>query len=201
MAYISGANLALSVTLNAVLTLLASFITPSYMSVFADQFVLINGDVLSISIIMILPIIAGLLFNHWLYGRFPIVDRGMPKLSTLGITIIITVITAVGRDSLLDIGALLVVWVLLHNILGYAFGYGSAKLFGMNEASSRTIALEVGMQNLGLASGIAVEMGRVVSMGLAPAVFGPIMNITGSSLAAWRHGKITETSIEENKRL
>jgi BASS family bile acid:Na+ symporter len=135
MAYISGANLALSVTLTVVITLLASFITPFYMSVFADQFVPINGDVLSISIIMILPIIAGLLFNHRLHGRFPIVDRAIPKLSTLGIIIIIRVITAVGRDSLLDIGALLVVWVLLHYILGFAFSYGSAKLFGMDEAS------------------------------------------------------------------
>jgi BASS family bile acid:Na+ symporter len=125
----------------------------------------------------------------------------MPKLSTLGITMIITVITAVGRDSLLDIGALLVVWVLLHNILGYAFGYGSATLFEMNVASSRTIASEVSMQNPGLASGIALEMGRAASMGLVPAVFGPIMNMTGSSLAAWWRGKIAETSIEENKRL
>jgi BASS family bile acid:Na+ symporter len=71
MAYISGTNLALSVTLTAVLTLHASFITPFYMSLFADQFVPINGDILSVSIIMILPIIAGLLFNHWFMVAFP----------------------------------------------------------------------------------------------------------------------------------
>jgi BASS family bile acid:Na+ symporter len=117
----------------------------------------------------------------------------MPKLSMVGIAIIITVITAAGRDSLLDIGMVLIVLVFIHNILGYAFGYGGAKLFGMDEASSRTIAFEVGMQNSGLASGIAVEMGRVASMGLAPAVFGPMMNITGSSLAAWWKNKITSS--------
>jgi BASS family bile acid:Na+ symporter len=191
MAYISGANLALSLSLTALSTLLAPFITPFYMSLFADQFVPIDtlAMFLSISKIVILPIIAGLLFNHLLHGRFPIVDRAMPKLSMLGIAIIITVITAAGRDSLLDIGAMLVVLVLVHNILGYVMGYGSAKLFGMDEASSRTIAFEVGMQNSGLASGIAVEMGRVATMGLAPAVFGPIMNITGSSLAVWWRGK------------
>jgi BASS family bile acid:Na+ symporter len=191
MAYISGANLALSLTLTAVSTLLAPIITPFYMSLFADQFVPIDtmAMFLSISKIVILPIIAGLLFNHLLHGRFPIIDSAMPKLSMLGIAIIITVITAAGRDSLLDIGLVLVVLVLIHNLLGYVFGYGSAKLFGMDEASSRTIAFEVGMQNSGLASGIAVEMGRIASMGLAPAVFGPIMNITGSSLAAWWRGK------------
>ena len=191
MAYISGANLALSLTLTAVSTLLAPFITPFYMSLFADQLVPIDtmAMFLSISKIVILPIIAGLLFNRLLHGRFPIIDRAMPKVSMLGIAIIITVITAAGRDSLLDIGLVLVVLVLIHNILGYVFGYGSAKLFGMDEASSRTIAFEVGMQNSGLASGIAVEMGRVATMGLAPAVFGPIMNVTGSSLAAWWRGK------------
>jgi len=55
----------------------------------------------------------------------------------------------------------------------------------MDEKSCRTIALEVGMQNGGLASGIALQMGKVATIGLAPAVFGPMMNITGSSLATW----------------
>ena len=199
MAYISGANLALSLTLTAVSTLLAPFITPFYMSLFADQLVPIDtmAMFLSISKIVILPIIAGLLFNRLLHGRFPIIDRAMPKVSMLGIAIIITVITAAGRDSLLDIGLVLVVLVLIHNILGYVFGYGSAKLFGMDEASSRTIAFEVGMQNSGLASGIAVEMGRVATMGLAPAVFGPVMNITGSSLAAWWRGKQPESPTDK----
>jgi BASS family bile acid:Na+ symporter len=198
MAYISGANLALSLTLTAISTLIAPFITPFYMSLFADQFVPIDAMAmfLSISKIVILPIIAGLLFNHFLHGRFPIVDRAMPKLSMICIAIIITVITAAGRDSLLEIGLLLVVLVLIHNMLGYVFGYGGAKLLGLDEASSRTIAFEVGMQNSGLAAGISLEMGRVASMGLAPAVFGPVMNITGSSLAAWWRGKQPESSIK-----
>ncbi|MEQ3653493.1 MAG: bile acid:sodium symporter family protein [Glaciecola sp.] len=191
MAYISGANLALSLTLTAVSTLLAPFITPFYMSLFADQFVPIDAMAmfLSISKIVILPIILGLAFNHFLHGKFPFVDKAMPKISMLGIAIIITVITAAGRDSLLSIGLILIVLVLIHNILGYVLGYGSARVMGMDEASSRTIAFEVGMQNSGLASGIALEMGKVASMGLAPAVFGPMMNITGSSLAAWWRGK------------
>jgi len=59
----------------------------------------------------------------------------------------------------------------------------------MDEKSCRTIALEVGMQNGGLASGIALEMGKVATIGLAPAAFGPRMNVTGSSLATWWRGK------------
>jgi BASS family bile acid:Na+ symporter len=66
----------------------------------------------------------------------------------------------------------------------------------LDEQSSRTIALEVGMQNAGLASGIALQIGKVATVGLAPAVFGPMMNITGSSLANWwRNKKATKKSI------
>lgn len=194
MAYISGANLALSLTLTAISTLLAPFITPLYMSYFAGEFIPIDAVAMFISIskIVILPIVAGLVFNHFFHGRFPLIDRGLPKISMLGIACIITIITAAGRDNLLSIGVMLIVLVLIHNLLGYLLGYGSAKLLGMDEASSRTIAFEVGMQNSGLASGIALEMGRVASTGLAPAVFGPVMNITGSSLAVWWRGKLEQ---------
>ena len=191
MAYISGANVALSLTLTAVSTMLAPFITPFYMSILADQLVPIDATAMFLSIakIVILPIVAGLLFNHFFHGKFEFLDRALPKVSMLGIAVIITIITALGRDSLLTIGGVLIVVVLVHNLSGYLLGYGAAKVSGMDEAASRTIAFEVGMQNSGLASGIALEMGRVATMGLAPAVFGPLMNITGSSVAAWWRGK------------
>jgi BASS family bile acid:Na+ symporter len=57
----------------------------------------------------------------------------------------------------------------------------------MSERDCRTIAIEVGMQNGGLASGLAKEMGKMATVGLAPAIFGPLMNITGSILASWWH--------------
>lgn len=201
MAYISGANLALSLTLTAVSTLLAPFITPFYMSLLADEFVPIDALAmfLSISKIVILPLVAGLIFNHIVHGRFPLIDKAMPKVSMVSIGIIITIITAAGRDSLLTIGGVLIIVVIIHNALGYLMGYGGAKLFGMDEASSRTIAFEVGMQNSGLASGIALEMGKVATMGLAPAVFGPVMNISGSSLASWWRDRKPQTESSKQK--
>ena len=116
-------------------------------------------------------------------------DRAMPKVSMAGIAIIITIITASGRDSLLSIGLILIAVVIVHNFSGYLLGYYGSKLIGLDEKSSRTVAFEVGMQNAGLASGIALEMGRIATMGLAPAVFGPLMNISGSSLATIWQGK------------
>ncbi|WP_371195100.1 bile acid:sodium symporter family protein [Glaciecola sp. SC05] len=203
MAYIAGANLALSLTLTAVSTLMAPFITPFYMSFLANEFIPIDATAMFLSItkIVILPIIAGLLFNRFLHGKFPYIDRLMPKVSMFGIALIITIITAAGRDSLLSIGLLLIVLVLIHNLSGYVLGYASAKFMGMDEPSSRTIAFEVGMQNSGLASGIAVEMGKVATMGLAPAVFGPTMNITGSSLAVWWRGKTAADSSAQSQKV
>ena len=140
---------------------------------------------LSITKIVIFPIIAGLIFNRIFHGKTRWFDKAMPLVSMAGIALIITIITAAGRDSLLSIGLFLILAAIIHNAAGYFLGYWGGRLFKMNEKDCRTIALEVGMQNGGLASGIALEMGKVATIGLAPAVFGPWMNISGSSLATW----------------
>ncbi|MGB5693886.1 MAG: bile acid:sodium symporter family protein [Flavobacteriaceae bacterium] len=199
MAFISDANLALSLTLTAVATLLAPLFTPFLMQLLADELVPINflAMLWSIVKIVILPIVLGLIFNRFAHGRFPWLDKAMPIVSMAGIAVIITIITAAGRDSLLAIGLTLVLAVIIHNTAGYFFGYWGSRLVGLDQRSARTVAFEVGMQNAGLASGIALEMGRVATMGLAPAVFGPMMNISGSSLATWWRGRPVETN---NKR-
>jgi BASS family bile acid:Na+ symporter len=112
-----------------------------------------------------------------------------------GIAVIIVIITAAGRDSLLTIGPALILVVLIHNLSGYTLGYWSGRLFKMSERDCRTIAIEVGMQNGGLASGLAKAMGKIATVGLAPAVFGPLMNITGSILASyWQRKPIRDES-------
>ncbi|MEX0593239.1 MAG: bile acid:sodium symporter family protein [Balneolaceae bacterium] len=187
MAYLAKGNLALSVTLTAVATLMAPIMTPFLMQTFAGQFVPIEFVPMMISIVkmIIIPIAAGLLFNYIFKGKAEWLHKAMPAISMAGIVIIIAVITASGRDHLLTIGLLLVMAAILHNGFGYIFGYWGCRLVGMNVRDSRTIAIEVGLQNGGMASGIAVELGRTATMGLAPAVFGPWMNISGSFLANW----------------
>ncbi|MFY0688470.1 MAG: bile acid:sodium symporter family protein [Cyclobacteriaceae bacterium] len=187
MAYIGKANLALSVTLTTVATLLAPLITPLLMRFLGGQ--LIPIDVLAmmwgITKIVIIPIVAGLVFNHIFQGKTKWLDKAMPMLSMGGIVLILVIITASGRDNLLTMGLALVLVGFIHNMSGYFLGYWGCRLFRLDERSSRTIAFEVGMQNAGLASGIAAELGKVATLGLAPAIFGPMMNITGSSLATW----------------
>ena len=191
MNYLAKANLALSITITSITTLLAPLMTPLLMKFLAGAFVEINAlnMMWDICKMVILPIGAGLLFNKFLKGRAQWLDDAMPIVSMFGIAFIITIITAAGRDSLLEIGGILIGLVLIHNLLGYTLGYWAGRLFRMDERDCRTIAIEVGMQNGGLASGIAKEMGKIATVGLAPAVFGPLMNITGSILASYWHRK------------
>jgi len=191
MSWLARANLALSVSVTTVSTLLAPFITPLLMRLLAGELVAVHfwSMVWDITQIVILPIVAGLAFNFLVKGRVKWLDKAMPVVSMVGITAIIVVITAAGRDSLLAVGLLLIAATVVQNVAGYTLGYWAARLFGMEEKDCRTISLEVGMQNAGLASGIALAMGRLATVGLAPAVFGPMMNISGSSLATWWHRK------------
>jgi bile acid:Na+ symporter, BASS family len=191
MSYLARANLALSVTLTAIATLMAPMMTPFYMQILAGQYVEVDflAMVWDVTKIIILPIGAGLLFSYFLQGKFKALDQIMPLISMVSIGLIIAVITAAGRDGLLAVGPLLIVVVLLHNGTGYLLGYWGSRLFRMPERDCRTVALEVGLQNGGLASGLALSMGKLATVGLAPAIFGPVMNITGSSLALWWRSK------------
>jgi BASS family bile acid:Na+ symporter len=189
MCYLAKANLALSLTVTSLTTLLAPIITPFLMKIFAGELVEINvlKMMWDISKMIIIPIGAGLIFNKLLTGKSKWLDNAMPFVSMFGIAFILTIIVAAGRDSLLSIGPLLILLTLMHNIFGYVLGYGAAKLFKMNESDARTVAIEVGLQNAGLASGIAKTMGKIATIGLAAGVFGPVMNITGSMLASYWH--------------
>ncbi len=198
IAYLAKANVALSITITAISTSLAPFLTPLLMKLLAGQLIEINvwHMMLDIMKMVILPIAAGLLFNQFFKGKIGWLDKSMPYVSMFGIAFSIVVIAAAGRDNLLTIGPLLVVLVLIHNLTGYFLGYWSARLFKMKERDCRTIAIEVGMQNGGLATGIAKSLGKLATLGLAAGVFGPLMNVTGSILASWWHKKNPKDEVE-----
>lgn len=137
---------------------------------------------------------------HWLASRLPKLDQFMPYLSMFGIVYFTTVTTAAGRDNLMQVGLLLFFTSVFHNAAGYFFGYWLSRAFGMDKNSARTIAFEVGLQNGGMASGLAGSMGKLGTVGLPAAVFSPWMNISGSILANfWRRHPIKEESKEAEK--
>jgi BASS family bile acid:Na+ symporter len=116
-------------------------------------------------------------------------NRVLPIVSMAGICLIIGIITSRARNQLLSVGPALIVASLLLNTFGYALGYWAARAAHMNETDSRTVAIEVGMQNAGMATGIAMNVLNSASAALASVVYGPLMNVTGALLAGYWKGK------------
>jgi len=201
MSYLARANLALSVSVTTVSTLLAPFLTPLLMKLLGGQFVEVHFWAMAwdITKIVIFPVVAGLGFHYLIRGKLKWLDKAMPLLSMGAIAFIILIILAAGRDSLMKVGALLILATFLHNVIGLFLGYWSGRLLKFSERDCRTIALEVGMQNAGLASGLALTMGKLSTVGLAPAIFGPIMNVNCSTLASWWHNRLPEEDKPEKK--
>lgn len=193
MALIAKANIALSVTITTVATLLAPVLTPLLMKWLGGELVEVDfwkmmWDMFKI---VLLPIGLGVVLNKLLPIFMEKIKAYLPYFSMAGIAYVVTTITAAGQANLATIGAMLFVAVLIHNCLGYFMGYYAAKALKMNEQDCRTISLEIGMQNGGLASALAVQMGKAATVGLASAIFGPLMNVTGSILASvWGNKKV-----------
>jgi len=192
MCYLSRGNLALSVSVTTVSTLVAPLLTPLLMR-------LLGGSLISIHFLdmvwemvkmVVLPVALGVIVHYLLRDRAKWLNRVLPITSMIGIVIILVVIVAKGRDALLKVGGLIILATFIHNTFGYLLGYGSGRLLRFNERDSRTIALEVGMQNAGLASALASRISLNAAVALAPAVFGPMMNITGSLLSSWWHNRV-----------
>lgn len=248
MAYMARSNLALSVTVTAVTTVIAPLMTPLWMKLLAGTLVQVSffSMMLDIVKIMLVPIGAALLHDYlrharagarqgilglaglasgWLIAlplglwgwlqtafpengltvialggfllsavvmgvvyhevvkRLPALDRAMPALAIVGILYVTAMTTAAGRDNLLKVGALLFLASGLHNTAGYVAGYWLSRLAGLDKNSARSVAFEVGLQNGGMASGLASAMGKLGTVGLAAAIFIPWMNLSGSVLA------------------
>jgi bile acid:Na+ symporter, BASS family len=187
MCLIAKANVPLSITITSIATLLSPLLTPLLMRLLANEFIEIETAKMVIDILkmVIVPVLLGVLMNVYL-GKFTLyLNKVLPVLSMIGIALIIVIITAAGQASLKTVGFSLVFGVLIHNVGGYFLGYNMAKMFKLNQQDCRTVAIEVGLQNSGLASGIAVQMAKITTVGLAPALFGPIMNLSGSLLAGY----------------
>lgn len=187
MTLIARGNLALSVSITTVATLLSPLLTPLLMQLLGGTYIELSFWKMFFDIIKILivPIGLGLTF-HYVFRKWAAqFKRIMPLFSMAGIAFIIVVITAAGRDSLLSVGFLLILAMFLHMTAGFGLGYAVSRMLRLSEADARTIAIEVGMQNGGLASGIAASMGKIATLGLAAAVNGPLMNTVFSVIASW----------------
>jgi BASS family bile acid:Na+ symporter len=190
MTFISRGNVALSVTMTACSTLVSPVMTPLMMKLLAGQYIEIEFVQMMLTIlrIIIVPIALGLIANRILRAlqlRGKWLERSLSFVAMAAICYIIAIITSLSRDQLLVVGLALIAAAMIHNGLGYVLGYWGARLVGMDESTRRTVAIEVGLQNGGMASGLAVNVLQSTDAALSSAIFGPWMNISGSILASW----------------
>jgi BASS family bile acid:Na+ symporter len=202
--YLAGGNVALSVTLTAISTMLSPFLTPLVMVAFAGTYIKIDAIAMMWTILnmIILPIVAGFAANYFLRRFAKWRDRLLPIVSMGAICLVLAILTAASRDKLLATSITLALLVIVHNMGGYFLGYWGSRAFKMNEAEARTVSVEVGMQNAGMAAGLAVSVLNSPEAGLAATVFATVMNVTGALLASYWRGRPATTpakAVEEAK--
>lgn len=160
MSYLCGGDVAFSVGMTTVSTLLSPFMTPLLVSFLASgTHITIKGLPMFVSIIetVILPIAIGFVLNY-VFGKnktFKELQKIMPGIAVLGLACVVGGVISSQGTKFFTSGVVFFVAVFLHNGLGYLLGYGAGKLTGMNVAKKRTISIEVGMQNAGLATNLA----------------------------------------------
>ena len=184
ISYLARADTALSVAMTSVSTLLAPLLTPLLTLWLAGQYMVVDGAAMAASIvtIVLLPVLGGLVVRLLLHR---LVDRLLPALPWVSVVFIALVVAAVVGNSaatVLSAGALVLAAVVLHNGLGYALGYGVARALRVPVRSARTVSIEVGMQNSGLAAGLAAQYISPAAA-LPGAVFSLWHNLSGAVLA------------------
>ena len=184
--YLAKGDLALSVGMTGVSTLLAPLLTPLLTWALAGKSVNVDvvGMLLSILWVVILPIVAGLIVK-WLWPKFTekTIDY-LPALSSIVIALIVAIIIAANANKLMAGGLIIVVVVMLHNICGLSLGYLIGRVLGLAGAKRKAISIEVGMQNSGLASSLATIHFAAYPLATIPgAIFSVWHNISGAMVA------------------
>ena len=184
--YLAKGDLALSVGMTGVSTLLAPLMTPFLTWALAGKSVDVNVASMFLSIlwVVILPIVVGLLVK-WLWPKFTEdVTDYLPAFSSIAIAFIVAIVIAANADRLLAGGMTIVLVVMLHNVCGLGLGYSIGRLLGLSEPKKRAISIEVGMQNSGLASSLATIHFAAYPMASIPgAIFSVWHNLSGAAVA------------------
>lgn len=184
--YLSEGDVALSVGMTSVNTLLAPFLTPliTYLFLHTSVSVDIKAMFLSIIKVVIVPIALGFIINHF-FGKYTQkVKEALPLISVLAITMIVAAVVSHNSEQILSTGAIIFVVVILHNLLGYACGLLLGKVLGLPLAKKKALSVEIGMQNSGLATSLAGTAFPDLAMATVPgAIFSVWHNISGALLA------------------
>ncbi|HEY0202936.1 MAG TPA: bile acid:sodium symporter family protein [Acetobacteraceae bacterium] len=186
MVFLSGGDVALSVTISALSTLVGVVATPLLTRLYVSAGITVDtwGLLTSIIQVVAVPVLLGLAVNHLAHRLVRAVEAVLPLVSMVAILLIIAAVVGATQPVIAAVGPVVAIGVVLHNGVGLLGGYWGGRLFGFDESVCRTLALEVGMQN----SGLAATLGKLYFGPLAAlpgAIFSVWHNLSGSLLAGW----------------
>ena len=198
MTYLARGDVALSVSMTMASTILAPIMTPLLTLWLAGQWIDIPAGKMMISIaqVVIAPIVLGLLINHFFERPVQKAIKVLPLISVVAIVLIVGAVVSANAARIMETGALIMVVVMCHNLLGYALGFSVAKLLHMDMAKVKAVSIEVGMQNSGLAASLAL-----LHFGAAAAIPGALFsvwhNISGSLAANYLSSRMNKSPREK----
>ncbi|MGB5447229.1 MAG: bile acid:sodium symporter family protein [Psychromonas sp.] len=194
MCFLAKGDVALSITMTAISTFLGVLLTPLLVELLAGKSIDIPvaGMVISLMKIVLIPVVLGIVLNTLLHNPIQKITPVLPLISMTAIVIIIAIVVALNAPKLLEVGSMVAVAVILHNSIGLLSGYLITKKLGFEEKVCRTIAFEVGLQNSGLATALAMKF-FAPTAAIAGTIFSVWHNISGSILAGYWSRTSNET--------
>ncbi|MBZ8172416.1 bile acid:sodium symporter family protein [Staphylococcus cohnii] len=186
MSYLANANVALSVAITSVSTLLAPFLTPALIYLFAHEWLQVSFVSMFWSVVQVIliPIIIGFVLQKVFKKFADTTATALPIVSVVAISLILASVVGSSKAQILATGLLIFAVVILHNLIGYVLGYTFAKILKLDRPDKKAVSIEVGMQNSGLAVSLATVHFNPLSA-VPGAVFSLIHNITGPILAKY----------------
>ena len=207
MTYLAKGDVALSVGMTACTTIMAPFVTPALVLLLAGQTVDVSYVSMLVSIVQVVlvPIALGFVINYFFSKFAQAFSKALPLISVIAICLIIMAVVSANAAKLMTTGPLVVAVVMLHNVCGYALGYLAGRLLGLTKEQMRTLSIEVGMQNSGLATSLATIHFAAMPMAAVPGtVFSVWHNISGAVyaniLARTAEGKKDESRAADGVR-
>ena len=186
MTYLAKGDVALSVGMTACTTILAPVVTPALVLLLGGATINVSymSMLMSIVQVVLVPIVLGFVINHFFEKFAQACAKVLPLVSVIAICLIIMAVVAANAAKIMTVGWLIVVVVMLHNLCGYALGYGVGKVLGLSRDQMRTLSIEVGMQNSGLATSLATVHFATMPLAAVPGtVFSVWHNISGAIYA------------------
>ena len=186
MTYLAKGDVALSVGMTACTTILAPVVTPALVLLLGGATINVSyvSMLMSIVQVVLVPIVLGFVINHFFEKFAQACAKVLPLISVIAICLIIMAVVAANAAKIMTVGWLIVVVVMLHNLCGYALGYGVGKVLGLSRDQMRTLSIEVGMQNSGLATSLATVHFATMPLAAVPGtVFSVWHNISGAIYA------------------